>query len=51
MLPQLWFLEPMQDHSLPLGSKVPNHRVFRVSILGNVFLVLGRYPIVEYLDP
>ena len=36
---------------LPSGSKVANYRVFRVSILGIVIMVLGRYLIVEYLDP
>ena len=37
--------------ALPYGSKVPNYRLFRVSILGIVMMVLGRYLIVEYLDP
>ena len=32
-------------------SKVPNYRVFGVSILGIVIMVLGRYVIVGYLDP
>ena len=32
-------------------SRVPNHRGFRVSILGTVIAVLGRYLIVGYLDP
>ena len=30
------------------GSKVPNYRVFRVSILGIVIMVLGGYPLVEH---
>ena len=34
-----------------LGSKVLNYRVSKVSILGIVILVLGRYLIVVYLDP
>ena len=33
-----------------LGSKVPNYRVRRDSILGIVIMVLGRYLIVGYLD-
>ena len=32
-----------QSRASPKGSKVPNHRVFRVSILGIVMMVLGRY--------
>ena len=32
-------------------SKVPNYRVSRVSMLGIVVVVLGRYLIVEHLDP
>ena len=32
------------------GSKVPNYRVFRVSILGIAIMVLGRYLRVGYLD-
>ena len=32
------------------GSKVPSYGVFRVSILGIVVTVLGRYLIVGYLD-
>ena len=39
------------SYTLPEGSKVPNHRVFRVSILGIVMMVLGRYLMAEYLDP
>ena len=30
---------------------MPNHRVFKVSILGTVIMVLGKYLMVEYLDP
>ena len=33
------------------GSHVPNYRVFRVSILGIVIAVLGRYHVFGYLDP
>ena len=33
------------------ASKVPNYRVFRVSILGIVSMVLGRCLVVGYLDP
>ena len=36
---------------VPEGSKVPEYRVFRVSILGIVIMVLGRYLMVGYLDP
>ena len=36
---------------VPLGSKVPNYRVFRGSILRIVIMVLGKYLIVGYLDP
>ena len=37
--------------TVPKGSKVPHHRVYRVSILGIVKVVLGRYLMAEYLDP
>ena len=36
---------------IPKGSKVANYRVLGVSILGIVIMVLGRYLMVEYLDP
>ena len=35
----------------PKGSYVPNYRAFRISIVGTVIMVLGRYLIVAYLDP
>ena len=35
----------------PKGSKVPHHKIFRVSILGIAMMVLGRYIMVGYLDP
>ena len=41
----------LYQNMIPEGSKVPNYRVFRVSISGIVFMVLGRYFIVGYLDP
>ena len=36
---------------MPSGSKVLNYKVLRVSVLGIVIMVLGRYLIVGYLDP
>ena len=35
----------------PQGSKVSNYRVLRVSTLGIVAVVLGRYLLVGYFDP
>ena len=35
----------------PKGSKGPKYGVSMVSILGIIMMVLGRYLIVEYLDP
>ena len=37
--------------AITLRVQVPNYRVFRVSILGIVSTVLGRYFIVRYVDP
>ena len=42
-------LSPLEDGGN--CSLVPNYRVFGVSILGIVIMVLGRYLIVGYLDP
>ena len=42
---------PVSGLLLPYGSKVPKYRVFRVSILGIVSMVLGIYFIVGHLDP
>ena len=33
------------------SSDIPNYRVLRVSMLGIVNMVLGRYLLVRYLDP
>ena len=60
-----WFLFNMMSDFLDLGQEVCvirvtcsnrmkrllKYRVFRVSILGTVIVVLGRYRIVGYLDP
>ena len=35
----------------PKNSKVPNYTALRVSILGTVMMVLGRYPLFGYVDP
>ena len=41
---------PKAPRELPLRS-VPKRRVCRVSILGTVIMVLGRYLLFGYVDP
>ena len=42
-------INPLYRHAFE--SKVPKHRVCRVSVVGIVILVLGRYFPLGYLDP
>ena len=44
-------LRPPRPRLLPSGSKVPHYGVYRVSKVGIVTMVLGRYLLVGYLDP
>ena len=43
-------LQPPNAQTAAQGVQVPEYRVFRVSILGTVIMVLGRYLPFGYLD-